>query len=99
MSSIPSAVITPRPMLPARQFTTRPGDHRFFSAMAIVSSLTIVAAVLAVLAAGSGGWGLLVAAGVVLAVAIGCFVGFVVRRPQDAAAASRVPDGRVVVRK
>ena len=31
------------PVHTARRFTTRPGDHRFFSAMAIVSSLTIVA--------------------------------------------------------
>jgi hypothetical protein len=30
-------------MIPERRFTTRPGDHRFFSTMAIVSSLTIVA--------------------------------------------------------
>ena len=43
MSAIPSAGVTPRPMIFARRFAAHPGDHRFFSAMAIVSSLTIVA--------------------------------------------------------
>jgi hypothetical protein len=43
MSAIPSAVTTAKVVSPARRFTTRPSDHRFFSAMAIVSSLTIIA--------------------------------------------------------
>lgn len=43
MSSTVSAAATARPVLPARRFAAHPADHRFFSAMAIVSSLTIVA--------------------------------------------------------
>jgi hypothetical protein len=41
--AIPSATAIAGPVHNPRRFTTRPGDHRFFSAMAIVSSLTIVA--------------------------------------------------------
>jgi hypothetical protein len=43
MSTTVTAAATKRPSIPSRAFQTRPGDHRFFSVMAIVTTVTILA--------------------------------------------------------
>ena len=42
MSTTLTAAATRRPGVPSRAFQTRPGDHRFFSVMAIVTAVTIL---------------------------------------------------------
>ena len=43
MATTLTAAATKSPSVPARAFQTRPGDHRFFSVMSIVTAVTIAA--------------------------------------------------------
>ena len=43
MSTTATAAATKGPSIPLRTFHTRPGDHRFFSVMSIVTAVTILA--------------------------------------------------------